>query len=381
MELVAEVTAGKTMGVGEKLDNDKLNQIAVPLVSITGDVTGDIVRAGAYFYAADTGAANALAVTLAPAPTAYADGMMVYASVTANNTGPTTINVNSLGARAIKKGSGVDLGAGDLKAGQRIALIYDASIPCFRMVSPVVTLGPAVIAGARNLIVKTNFGTPNSLVDVTADEVVVKDSNGNAQLLSAVSVTGINIATSGANGLDTGAEGASTWYYIWVIYKPTTGTTAGLLSASNTAPTLPTDYTHKALVGQVRNDGGSNFVKFWQAGRNCFQAEQNVITAVAAGAPATYENLSLAAFVPPTAMSVWGNAGSSNATASQLIIAGDNNGVGACVIATPTSGVTTDGFLSSGTYEVPMITAQQLTWQSTDGTAHNRISVSGYSIG
>lgn len=369
------------MGPGELLDNDKLNQIAVPVISITGDVTGDIVRAGAYWYAVDTGAANALVMTLDPVPTAYADGMQVATSVAVNNTGATTINVNGLGAKGIKKGSGVDLASGDLKAGQRILLIYDSSGGYFRMVSPLGQAPASVIGVSRNLIVRSNSGTPNSKVDFSADELVVKDAAGDGQLLSAVAVTGVDLTASGANGLDTGVEAISTWYYVWVIFNPATPATAGLLSVSNTAPTLPAGYTHKCLVGAVRNDAGSNFVRFWQGARTVWQAEQNVITATACAVGGTYENLSLAAFVPPIALGVFGNAGSSNATASQLIIAGDSNGVGACCIATPTSGVTTDGFLSAGRYEVPCIVAQQLTWQATDGTAHNRISVSGYLLG
>lgn len=380
MELLAEVTAGKTMGAGETLDNEKLNQIAVPLVAITGDVTADIARAGAYWYGIDSGAANALIVTLDPAPTAYVDGMVVSCSVAVTVNGAATINVNGLGARGIKKGSGVDLVGGDLRAGQRITLIYDSALAAFRLVSPLAFTTVSVTAAGRNVVVKSNAGTPNSKVDIAADELVLKDSNANAMLV-AVNLAGIDITASGANGLDTGAEAVSTWYYMWVIFNATTPAVAGLLSASSSAPTLPAGYTHKALVGAVRNDAGSNFVKFWGSGKTVWQAEQAVITATAAAAPATYENLALTAFVPPIAKAVFGNAGSSNGTASQLIIAGDLNGVGACVVACPTSAVTTDGFLSGGPYLVPLMVAQQLTWQATDGTAHNRISVSGYEIG
>lgn len=74
----------------------------------------------------------------------------------------------------------------------------------------------------------------------------------------------VDIAASGANGLDTGAEQADTWYYLWVIYNGTT--VAGLISASSTAPTLPSGYTFKRLIGAARNDSSSDFYNFEQIG-------------------------------------------------------------------------------------------------------------------
>jgi hypothetical protein len=267
--------------------------------------------------------------------------------------------------------------AGDILAGVMLDLRYDGTR--WQLLNP--ALIPAPIGSARGLLVKTNAGTPNSKVDIAATQIVLQSAGGASALLQGVALT-VDMAASGANGLDTGAEASGTWYYVWLIWNGTT--LSGVFSVNGGSPTLPGGYTaantYKALVGAVRNDGGSNFVKFWQVDRMVYQAEQNVITATAANAPATYENLSLAAFVPGIAREVFGNAGSSNATASQLIIAGDSNGVGACCIATPTSGVTTDGFLSGGGYRVPLMVTAQLTWQATDGTAHNRISVSGYTI-
>src|SRR5690606_37521760 len=52
---------------------------------------------------ADTGAANAMVVANTPAATAYASGLMLRVEVGTANTGATTINVDGLGAKAIKK--------------------------------------------------------------------------------------------------------------------------------------------------------------------------------------------------------------------------------------------------------------------------------------
>ena len=66
----------------------------------------------------------------------------------------------------------------------------------------------------------------------------------------------------GPNGLDIGTEASNAWYYIWLIYNPSTLEYAGLLSVSSTTPTMPAGFTKKRRVGSVRNDGTSNFVSF-----------------------------------------------------------------------------------------------------------------------
>lgn len=109
-----------------------------------------------------------------------------------------------------------------------------------------------------DLVVKNNAGTPDTQIDVDATELSVTNSTGSTSLISDVDVT-IDATGSGANGIDTGSLAASTMYYVWVIWNGTT--TAGLVSTSSTAPTLPTGYTHKRLVGEVYSDGSVHFTK------------------------------------------------------------------------------------------------------------------------
>lgn len=59
-----------------------------------------------------------------------------------------------------------------------------------------------------------------------------------------------------AGGLDTGAVGNND-YYIWLIQRPDTGVVDALFSLSSTAPTMPTNYTLKRLIGWVRRSGGT----------------------------------------------------------------------------------------------------------------------------
>ena len=104
----------------------------------------------------------------------------------------------------------------------------------------------------------------NATVTFTFDGGLLSDTSGNAIVLPATSTVTANITASGANGLDTGSEASSTWYYIWAIWNGSA--VASLLSTSATAPTMPGGYTHKAIVGVVYNDASSNFAGFQQRG-------------------------------------------------------------------------------------------------------------------
>ena len=113
----------------------------------------------------------------------------------------------------------------------------------------------------------------------------------------------VDLTASGANGLDTGAEGASTWYHIWCIYNPATNTLAGLLSTSATSPTLPSGYTYTRLVGAVYNNSGSNLVDFRQIRQNVYYAQNQAAVADLA-LSGSYAASALSVFVPSTASEV-----------------------------------------------------------------------------
>jgi hypothetical protein len=151
------------------------------------------------------------------------------------------------------------------------------------------------IGAGRNIVCSRPSA---STIDIDADEVQLKDANGNVFVATSVNLTA-DITASGANGLDTGAEASGTWYYGWVIYNPASNTVASLLSVSATAPTMPSGYTFKALVTAARNDGSSNFLAYNQKGKWIyFDAQQSV----GGGLSATAETaITISGFVPPIA--------------------------------------------------------------------------------
>jgi len=91
----------------------------------------------AHRYAVDAGSNDTYVITLSPVPAAYVTGMCVNFKPATANTGGATINVNSLGAKTIKKASSAGLIAlddGDLVPGVVYQLLYDGTD--FQVVSP-----------------------------------------------------------------------------------------------------------------------------------------------------------------------------------------------------------------------------------------------------
>lgn len=117
--------------------------------------------------------------------------------------------------------------------------------------------------GYRGLFVRNDSGTPNDVVTATFDALSVDGTVVKGTPGSPVTLSG-NITVAGAGGLDTGSQANSTWYYIFVIYNPTTGGSTLLLSVSSHSPTMPSGYTKKRRVGAVRNNSSGNFVRFRQ---------------------------------------------------------------------------------------------------------------------
>ena len=78
-------------------------------------------------FAVATGTANSYIATLTPALSTYKEGVSLRLKINVANTGASTINVNGLGAKAIKKQNGNAAVIGTLKAGSVYTLAYDGT--------------------------------------------------------------------------------------------------------------------------------------------------------------------------------------------------------------------------------------------------------------
>jgi hypothetical protein len=83
-----------------------------------------------------TSGSDAYAIAPSPAITAYADGQIFSFEADVANTGAATLNVNSIGAKTIKKNKSSDLETGDIVAGQYVLVQYDSGDDTFQLLSP-----------------------------------------------------------------------------------------------------------------------------------------------------------------------------------------------------------------------------------------------------
>ncbi|MEC9346048.1 MAG: hypothetical protein VYB54_07460 [Pseudomonadota bacterium] len=88
------------------------------------------VQNGTFVAATAGGSADALTITLSPAPAAYAAGQAFWILAAADNTGSATLNVNSLNVKTLKRqvaGAKQNLSAGDIKTGRPYLVFYDGT--------------------------------------------------------------------------------------------------------------------------------------------------------------------------------------------------------------------------------------------------------------
>jgi hypothetical protein len=116
----------------------------------------------------------------------------------------------------------------------------------------------AAVQGARNKLRIVATGVNNYGATITANAIELYNPTTGSYLTVRAVNTGIAINTSGIGGLSTGTLAASTFYYAYVAYNPTTATTAAFADPSSTVPTLPVGYTFYAYVGDIGTDSSGN---------------------------------------------------------------------------------------------------------------------------
>lgn len=100
--------------------NNSSREVMAAIARIYADMNGSITSAGT---------ADVQTITSNRTITSYATGLgfIFKAGATLTNTGAITLNLNSIGAKSIKKKGTTDLSAGDITAGQFAHVIYDGT--------------------------------------------------------------------------------------------------------------------------------------------------------------------------------------------------------------------------------------------------------------
>ncbi|VFS94270.1 phage tail protein [Escherichia coli] len=171
----------------------------------------------------------------------------------------------------------------------------------------------------------------------TADELVVETAIGGTQYrLNNLSLS-INLATTGAGGMDTGAAPASGFVAIYAIYNPTTKTTAALAVnvTSAKAPevyggsNMPAGYTASALIAVCGTNSSGQLLPGLLTDRTWMTPRTIVLNVTVQNS--SWTSMTLAAMVPLNAKRVMGDlAGATNLGNITMGGAGDStNAIGA----------------------------------------------------
>ncbi len=241
-----------------------------------------------------------------------------------------------------------------------------------------------VVGSARN--VKMALAAASASGTLTADEITVGTALGGKKFLLANFNKTVNLATTGAGGMDTGVAPVSGFVALYAIYNPTTGASA-LLATNATAAAqpnvygganMPSGYTASALISVWPTNSSSQLIPGVQCDRSFMGGASVVLTTSTQQAAVTA--LPISSAVPKNARKISGSQQVGN-TASAAVSTGtlyvsptgggnitnSNNTPGASIIASAFSGL--------------LLTAQQTlyyTATTTTGTLSYLILINGY---
>lgn len=262
-------------------------------------------------FVADTGAANAYVCNFVPAITARSEATPIRFKAANANTGACTIN-DGVGTVALVGANNAALRGGEIFANGIAWIQWNASISggsyvllfCTGSAAPV-----AVVGAVRNL--KMLITAASASATLTADEISVKFALGAQPWLLQSFNKSINLATTGAGGMDVGTAPTSGFVAIYAIYNPGSGASA-LLATNATAvkapevyggANMPAGYTASALLSVWPTDASKLLKPGNQNDRRINFPAITVITTTATTSGAT---LAIASAVPINARSVNG---------------------------------------------------------------------------
>ncbi|WP_339500227.1 hypothetical protein [Pseudomonas silesiensis] len=240
--------------------------------------------------------------------------------------------------------------------------------------------------------VKMSVSAASASATLTAYEIVVGATlGGQVYKLSGLNKT-INLASTGAGGMDAGTAPVSGYVAVYAIYNPDSGASALLATNATSAAqpetysgaNMPAGYTASALLTVVATNASSQFLPVYVSGRDVFIGLTQIYSSATQQATLTLRDVSLA--IPPNAKTADIStivASSSSGVTIQSAIAGSNAAAGG--LGQKINGATSASAgagLQSQFPNIPIITPQTIYYSVTigSGTLSFSISIGGYSI-
>jgi hypothetical protein len=361
-----------------------------------------------------TGTANAQVITpVTPGGFTLSAGYTITFTPGITNTGATTLAVGGTAATACRKNSGGSLVAfsgSEFTATEPVTLTYNGTYW---------VLGGSALGACAALNIGFGLGNDGSgnlralfspNVGVSSSSGVIGTAPGSAKTASwkaaqfymtvgagglpyqgrglTTSQLALNLASSGAGGLDTGSVAANTFYDVYAITKgdgSSFSVLAVLNSTTNGAATytgsnMPATWIASGFLGTYLTDNSSNLLGFLQQGSLISFPDINALSNTGSQ-PSTYTSINIASIVPPNARSVFGNGGSANNTNCAFAVAADANGTAKKVfMGAAAVGAQVDNFYNEASpfSDLPISTAQELYYKSTGNSSC--LNINGYRV-
>lgn len=188
---------------------------------------------------ASTGSSNVYVVTYSPVPTALITGQHYPFIANFQNTSAATENVNSLGAKAIKKRGGTALASADIVSGAVVDTVYDGTN--FQMLSQVGNASSGTI---------TSIATNNGLTGgtITTSGTIGLASIGTSFMLANPTIgSAVPVGTTLSSFIDYSFSGSAQGT---TLYRGATGWTS-LAPGTNGQPLLTGGASANASWGQL----------------------------------------------------------------------------------------------------------------------------------
>lgn len=360
------------------------------------------------------GTADAITLTTASTYQALENGLTLAFKAGSANTGAATINVDSLGAKAIRRIGDSALSAGDIAANGVYLLRYDtayngAAGAWILLNSGSGTAATTSAAGIVELatlaetlagtdtsraVVPANLYFPtghlygltlsNNVSDATNDIDIAagtaRDGSDSYNMILASALTKRLDASwavgSGNGGLDTGSI-ANTTYHVWLIKRSDTGVVDALFSTSASSPTMPTNYDIKRRIGSIVRTGAA--IKAFRQIGDFFQWTVTVVDVDATnpGTGSVTRTLTV-----PTGITVQAHiaVGAYNATNNFGAYVGPLTETAAAVPTSTTAALVTPGFdVVTSSAVTRWATTVKTVMTNTSGQVFSRQDVSGAS--
>jgi hypothetical protein len=239
----------------------------------------------------------------APVVAAYAAGQMFYFVATGDNTGAVTLNIDSLGAKAVTRDGSVALAAGDIKSGEVVVVVYDGTR--FQVVSQLNSAGDARFANvsiASSLYVggvSTFVGNAGFSANVSIASAL---SVGGVAAITGATTIGGNLTLNGGtangvlylNGSKVATSGTALTF---------TGSVLGVNNAGDSDFKLTTTNTGSGstdgLLLRINSTGSEAYLWNWEPssvlifGANAAEQMRLTSTGLGIGTSSTYSKLYL----------------------------------------------------------------------------------------